>query len=76
MVVGVLWWTAWRVVPRWFGYKYIGKKEKLQDGTVVTLVSRFAIAVLGSTMTERLLVLTQEVGVKGSGWSHVMNLRI
>ncbi|EPS98296.1 hypothetical protein FOMPIDRAFT_1017844 [Fomitopsis schrenkii] len=39
MVVGVLWWTAWRVVPRWFGYKYIGKKEKLQDGTVVTLFS-------------------------------------
>ncbi|KZT69137.1 amino acid transporter [Daedalea quercina L-15889] len=39
MVVGVLWWAAWRVVPRWFGYKFIGRKEKLRDGTVVTLVS-------------------------------------
>lgn len=40
MVVGVLWWTAWRVVPSWFGYKFIGRKEKLEDGTVVTLVRR------------------------------------
>ncbi|KAH9836157.1 high affinity methionine permease [Rhodofomes roseus] len=39
MVVGVLWWAAWRVVPRWFGYKFIGRKEKLDDGTVVTLFS-------------------------------------
>ncbi|KAH9932866.1 amino acid transporter [Fomitopsis serialis] len=39
MVVGVLWWTAWRVVPRWFGYKFIGRKESLKDGTVVTQFS-------------------------------------
>ncbi|KAH9848766.1 amino acid transporter [Lenzites betulinus] len=40
MAVGVLYWAAWRVVPRWFGYEYVSRKEKLADGTVVTLFSR------------------------------------
>ena len=38
MVVGVLYWALWRVVPRWFGYDFIPRKEKLSDGTVVTVV--------------------------------------
>ena len=38
MVTGVLYWAAWRVVPRWFGYEYVSRKETLSDGTVVTLV--------------------------------------
>ncbi|KAI0659946.1 amino acid transporter [Cubamyces menziesii] len=40
MVTGVLYWAAWRVVPRWFGYEYVSRKETLSDGTVVTLFSR------------------------------------
>ncbi|KAI0365762.1 amino acid transporter [Pilatotrama ljubarskyi] len=40
MAVGVLYWAAWRVVPRWFGYEYVSRKETLSDGTVVTLFSR------------------------------------
>ena len=75
MVVGVLWWTAWRVVPRWFRYKFIGRKEKLQDGTVVTLV-RGPLAIVGITANaERFVVLTEEKGVKGQG-RRVMTLRI
>ncbi|OSD05039.1 amino acid transporter [Trametes coccinea BRFM310] len=40
MVAGVLYWAAWRIVPRWFGYEYVPRKETLSDGTVVTLFSR------------------------------------
>ncbi|KAI0823463.1 amino acid transporter [Trametes gibbosa] len=40
MAAGVLYWAAWRVVPRWFGYEYVSRKEKLKDGTVVTMFSR------------------------------------
>ncbi|CDO71025.1 hypothetical protein BN946_scf184844.g29 [Trametes cinnabarina] len=40
MVTGVLYWAAWRIVPRWFGYEYVPRKETLSDGTVVTLFSR------------------------------------
>ncbi len=38
MAVGVLYWALWRVVPRWFGYDFVPSKEKLDDGTVVTVV--------------------------------------
>ena len=38
MAFGVLYWAAWRIVPRWFGYELIPRKERLDDGTVVTLV--------------------------------------
>lgn len=38
MVLGVLWWALWRLVPRWFGYKVVSRKEALTDGTVVSLV--------------------------------------
>ncbi|EPS98295.1 hypothetical protein FOMPIDRAFT_1051688 [Fomitopsis schrenkii] len=37
MVLGVLWWALWRLVPRWFGYKVVSRKEALTDGTVVSL---------------------------------------
>ncbi|KAL1948698.1 hypothetical protein VTO73DRAFT_10504 [Trametes versicolor] len=40
MGVGVLYWAAWRIVPRWFGVEYVPRKEVLADGTVVTLFSR------------------------------------
>ena len=38
MFLGVVWWALWRVVPRWFGYKVVSRKEVLTDGTVVSLV--------------------------------------
>ncbi len=38
MAVGVLYWAAWRILPGWFGYEYVPRKEKLEDGTTVTLV--------------------------------------
>jgi len=40
MLVGIVYWAAWRIVlPRIFGYELTPRKERLQDGTVVTLVS-------------------------------------
>ncbi|KAM5542077.1 hypothetical protein V8D89_004387 [Ganoderma adspersum] len=39
MVTGVLYWACWRIVPRWFGYDFVPRKEKLGDGTVVTVFS-------------------------------------
>jgi len=39
-VVGVLYWAAWKLVlPYVFGFRLVPKKEVLEDGTVVTLVS-------------------------------------
>ncbi|KAF8437551.1 amino acid transporter [Boletus edulis BED1] len=41
MFVGVGYWAAWRVLlPKVFGYELVPHKEKLEDGTVVTLFSR------------------------------------
>ncbi|KAI0687550.1 high affinity methionine permease [Earliella scabrosa] len=40
LVTGVIYWAAWRIVPRWFGYEFVPRKETLEDGTVVTLFSR------------------------------------
>ncbi|KAI0338061.1 amino acid transporter [Trametopsis cervina] len=40
MAAGVLYWAAWRIVlPKVFGYELIPRKEKLADGTVITLFS-------------------------------------
>lgn len=40
MAVGVLYWAVWRIaLPRVFGYELVPRKEKLEDGIVVTLVS-------------------------------------
>ncbi|KAG1860073.1 amino acid transporter [Suillus subluteus] len=40
MVAGVLYWAAWRIVlPKVFGYELVPRKERLDDGTVVTVVS-------------------------------------
>ncbi|KAH9932865.1 amino acid transporter [Fomitopsis serialis] len=39
MFLGIVWWAGWRVVPRWFGYKFVARKEALEDGTVVSLFS-------------------------------------
>ena len=39
MFFGVFYWAAWRVIPQWLGYEFVPRKEKLSDGTVVTLVS-------------------------------------
>ena len=39
MFVGVAYWAGWRILlPRVFGYELVPRKEKLEDGTVVTLV--------------------------------------
>ncbi|PCH35044.1 amino acid transporter [Wolfiporia cocos MD-104 SS10] len=38
MVAGIFWWASWRVLPRLFGYEFVPRKEKLDDGTWVTLV--------------------------------------
>ncbi|KZT69138.1 amino acid transporter [Daedalea quercina L-15889] len=39
MCLGVVWWAGWRIVPRWFGYKFVARKDALKDGTVVSLFS-------------------------------------
>ncbi|GBE88809.1 High-affinity methionine permease [Sparassis crispa] len=39
MLFGVFYWAMWRVVPRWFGYKFVPRKDTLADGTVLTLFS-------------------------------------
>ncbi|KAG1823761.1 amino acid transporter [Suillus subaureus] len=40
MFVGVLYWAAWRVIlPKVFGYEFVPRKERLDDGTVVTVFS-------------------------------------
>ena len=38
MAVGVLYWAAWRILPGFFGYELVPRKERLEDGTTVTLV--------------------------------------
>jgi solute carrier family 7 (L-type amino acid transporter), member 9/15 len=41
MALGVLYWAVWRLVlPHIFGFRLAPRKEVLEDGTVVTLVSR------------------------------------
>ena len=47
MAAGVVYWALWRVVPRWFGYEFVPRKEKLDDGTVVTVVRRHLLRCLG-----------------------------
>ncbi|KAG1850205.1 amino acid transporter [Suillus subalutaceus] len=40
MFAGVLYWSAWRIVlPKVFGYELVPRKERLDDGTVVTVFS-------------------------------------
>ncbi|OBZ67918.1 High-affinity methionine permease [Grifola frondosa] len=39
MAFGILYWAAWRIVPGWFGYELVPRKETFEDGTVVTLFS-------------------------------------
>jgi hypothetical protein len=40
MILGVLYWAVWRLVlPHIFGFRLVSRKEVLEDGTVVTLVS-------------------------------------
>jgi hypothetical protein len=41
MALGVLYWSVWRLVlPHIFGFRLVPWKEVLEDGTVVTRVSR------------------------------------
>ncbi|OSD05040.1 amino acid transporter [Trametes coccinea BRFM310] len=37
LAFGALYWAAWRLVPRWFGYEMVERKEALSDGTFVTV---------------------------------------
>ncbi|KAH9937963.1 amino acid transporter [Amylocystis lapponica] len=39
MALGVVYWAAWRKLPKLFGYELVSRKETLDDGTVVTLFS-------------------------------------
>ncbi|EMD33635.1 hypothetical protein CERSUDRAFT_98198 [Gelatoporia subvermispora B] len=39
LAFGVLYWAAWKIVPGWFGYEFVPRKERLSDGTVVALFS-------------------------------------
>ena len=40
MVAGVLYWAGWQILlPKVFGYELVPRKETLDDGTVITLVS-------------------------------------
>jgi solute carrier family 7 (L-type amino acid transporter), member 9/15 len=42
MALGVLYWAVWRIVlPHILGFRFVPRKEVLEDGTVVTLVSRY-----------------------------------
>ena len=44
MVTGVLYWAGWRILlPKVFGYELVPRKETLDDGTVITLVSLFSV---------------------------------
>jgi hypothetical protein len=48
MILGVLYWAIWRVIlPRVFGYVLAPRKQQLEDGTFVTLVSSFFYGWLG-----------------------------
>ncbi|KAF8156097.1 amino acid transporter [Crassisporium funariophilum] len=41
MLFGVLYWAVWRVIlPQFFGYELVPRKEVLEDGTVVNVFSR------------------------------------
>ena len=41
MFAGVFWWAGWQLVlPKVFGYELVPHKETLDDGTVITSVSR------------------------------------
>ena len=46
MAVGVIYWAAWRILPGYFGYELIPRKETLEDGTVVTLVCGLPICLI------------------------------
>ena len=48
MAVGVLYWAAWRILPGYFGYELVPRKETLEDGTVVTLVRVLPVCYLVS----------------------------
>jgi len=48
MFAGVLYWVTWRILlPKVFEYELVPRKERLADGTMVTLVS-FEFGVLVS----------------------------
>ena len=49
LMSGVLYWAVWKLVlPYVFKFRLVPRKEVLEDGTVVTLVSQFAIVILRS----------------------------
>ncbi|OSX61223.1 hypothetical protein POSPLADRAFT_1146133 [Postia placenta MAD-698-R-SB12] len=62
MVAGVLYWAAWRKLPKLFGYTFVPRKERLEDGTVVTLV-RHMCQPIGSRSLTFSPVLDAEAGV-------------
>jgi hypothetical protein len=64
MFAGVLYWAVWRVVlPRVFHYELVPRKEKLEDGTVVTLVS--PLVLFDATQLTLSIVFAEKNGVTG-----------
>ena len=53
----------WRVAPKWFGYKFVPRKEKLSDGTVVAVVrvsARVVVTWESVELTPVVIVLGQK----------------
>ena len=53
----MLYWAAWRIVPGYFGYEFVPRKETLEDGTVVTLVRSAFFSALHSSSIYTLQIL-------------------
>lgn len=61
MATGVIYWAAWRILlPKVFGYELVPRKERLEDGTVITLVSRPRFLLSAQLTVDLLEVLPPE----------------
>lgn len=74
MATGVLYWAAWRIVPKWFGYEFVPRKEKLEDGTVVTLV-RPPLVLFLCEGDELIVCVCSSRAAKSSKWPSCLVMR-
>ena len=66
IVFGVLYWTIWQLVlPYVFKFRLVPRKEVLEDGTVVTLVSRLRGFCMGSLPNGQGLTMASVLSRKG-----------
>ena len=66
IMFGVLYWTIWQLVlPYVFKFRLVPRKEVLEDGTVVTLVSRLSGFCMGSLPSGQGLTMTSVLPRKG-----------